>query len=162
MTTIDEIISEMQALKQKAVSYDKLVIEMRELRQKAASYDKLVKDLVTVIDECHYRLDKDRLLPQTSTKVPKIRHNYPTPQDKKYHALWKCKECGTFNVRTSKLISLSPDEVFIFTDEIQSPCPNCGYRQRLHPKNTRLYADKVEANRHKDFFQKHNAIEWLD
>ena len=149
MATIDEIISEIQAL-----------------RQKAASYDKLVRDLVTILDECHYRVDKDRLLPQTSTESSRPKDTKVPRVNKKLwsgHALWKCNKCGVFNIRSSKHIKLSYGE-WQFTDTVQGRCPiaSCHYRQRLSPKITRIYADKVEARTHRDFFQKHNATEWLD
>ena len=176
MATIDEIIDEMQTLRKKAKDYDKLATEVKLLRSKASSYDNLILDLITILDECHYNVDKNRLLSQIdvenitrSSELPQMKKETVAKRldevrnpSKKNYALWKCKECHIFNVRASKRIKVSSNGKFTFTDVVQSPCPCCGCRQRLSPKNTRLYTNKNEAQMHRITLQKLGAIDWLD
>jgi len=66
-------------------------------------------------------------------------------QRERRFALWRCKRCGEFHVRASRRIVVE-DSQWTFTDDVQSPCPKCGYRQRLKPKDCRLYRNKDDAN----------------
>ena len=129
---------------------------MQVLKQKAASYDKLVKDLSTILSGCY------RSAPESpNVKRRKIKSKDTQGLEKNY-ALWRCKGCGEFHVRASRYIQLDSEGEWTFTNTVQSPCPTCGYRQRLQVKDVDIYESKKDAIFERDDLRKKiNRDSWL-
>ena len=138
---------------------DGIIQQIKTLSDKAESYDKLVLDLVTILTECGFVVTSRAKAPSTSEVV---KEETQTDNDKecKAHALWRCRQCDAFNIRSSKRIKMLKGQ-WIFTEDVQSPCPSCNYRQRLQPKDVRIYVEKDFAVRDKNYFETHNITNWL-
>ena len=83
-------------------------------------------------------------------------------QNDKNYALWRCKRCGEFHIRGSRLIQINERGDWFFLDAVQSPCPKCQNRQRMQVKDVRLYESKEIAKEARELYQRTvNEGGWL-
>ena len=143
-----------------------IIKELETLKNKARSYDKLVNDLRMILAECYWNAPESS---GTGSQKVKSEKNKPkrdkvksTQTFKKNHALWRCKKCGEFHVRSSRLIQINKEGEWEFIGGVQSPCTVCGHRQRIHQKDTKIFESKEDALVERDDLRmKVNNGSWL-